>query len=122
MSDRPCRFCAAQRFELEECEMTHRADIDDLTPLATRLASIFQQRNPTDAQIGMFMGDADAIFGDFDPKPDVWRVRKLPLNDYDEFVMRFRINDVTYVVPDGEGYNEPVRLTEYRSWAVSAHE
>ncbi len=112
----PCRFCAANGYDAELCKFAHERPVDTVAPLATKLASIFQQRTPTDEQVGYFMQDAAAIISDFDPLPDVWRVRKLPCGVDDEFVMRFRVNDVTYVVEDAEGYNEPVRLATFRQW------
>ena len=114
---RPCRYCRANHGEYadaEMCEMTHQRPADEVAPLATALARIFQARNPTDEHIGWFMQDADEVIGDFDPTPDKWRVRKLPQSEDDEFLHRFRINDVTYVIEDGEGYIPPVRLSTVR--------
>jgi hypothetical protein len=115
---RPCRYCTANYGEYaddEMCEMTHQRPADEVAPLATALARIFQDRNPTDQQVGYFMQDADEVIGDFDPIPEKWRVRKLPMSESDEFIQRFRINDVTYVVEDGEGYIPPVRLSDLRA-------
>jgi hypothetical protein len=117
MSERPCRFCIAYHGEYadaEMCEMAHRLD-NDVCDLARALARVFQGNPaPPDEQIGWFLEDAEAIIDDFQPRPERWRVRKLPDSD-DEFVARFRINDVTYVIQNGEGYCPPERLSEYRA-------
>lgn len=115
---RPCRFCSANYGECvdaEMCEMTHERPAEAVSPLAAAMARIFQQRNPTDAQVGYFMQDADEVIGDFDPLPEKWRVRKLPMSESDEFIQRFRINEVTYVIEDGEGFIPPVRLATLRA-------
>lgn len=71
----------------------------------------------TDEVVGWYMEDAQAVIGDFDPVPDRWKMRRLP--DTGEFVVRFRLCDVTYVV---EGYIEPVRLSLLRQWEHEADE
>jgi hypothetical protein len=125
---RPCRYClAAYPILFEEgdttpCEWEHRDD-PRVYDLATAMARLFQQRNPTDEQIGWFLSDADAVVDDFEPVPGKWRLRKLPDNRYDEFVARFRINDVTYVLRDGcKEKVAPVRLSTLRQWQRVADE
>ena len=115
MSERPCRFCVAyhgEHADAEMCEMAHRLD-QGVYALATEMARKFQPPPVTDERVGWFLEDADAVIDDFDPRPERWRVRKLP-DDGREFVRRFRINDATYVVPDGDGYSPPERLSDYR--------
>ncbi len=118
---RPCRYCLAAYpilFEnggTADCELAHRDD-PRVYALASKLASIFQQRNPADEQIAWFLQDADSVVDDFDPPPDRWRVRRLPEND-----CRFRVNDVTYVCQSGgKGYSPPVRLSDLRQWQREA--
>jgi hypothetical protein len=119
VSDRPCRYCrAAWGNDPELCEFAHH-NTPGLVELATAMARLFQSRTPSDEQIGWFMEDAEAVVGDFDPPPDKWRLRKLP-NSSDQFVARFRINDVTYVIEDGEGHIPPVRLSTLRQWEREA--
>ena len=118
---RPCRYCLAAYPTVadEVCEYTHR-DEQRVYDLATAMASVFQHRPPTDEQVGWFVDDADAVVDDFDPVPAKWRVRKLP-NDFSEFDVRMRINDVTYVCQPGDKSKElPVRLSTYRSWLREA--
>ena len=81
---------------------------------------VFQQRPPTDEQVGWFLEDADAVVDDFDPAPERWRVRKLP-DGFCEFASRIRINDVTYVIRDGDKEKvPPVRLSTLREWQREA--
>ena len=119
---RPCRYCTAAYPSVadEVCEYTHR-DEQRVYDLATAMAAVFQHRPPTDEQVGWFVDDADAVVDDFDPPPQKWRVRKLPDGHYDEFVCRFRVNDVTYVIQDGDKSKElPVRLSALRQWQREA--
>jgi len=119
--ERPCRFCrAAYGDDAELCEFAHRQSAEVLAPLATAMARLFQGRNPSDEQVGWFMEDASAVVEDFDPMPDKWRLRTLPTSPHDGFVARFRINDVTYVIEDGEGHCTPVRLATLRQWQREA--
>lgn len=116
---RPCRYCAAAyEFGADDCEMVHR-DEQRIYDLATAMAKLFQARSPSDEQIGWFLEDAEAVVDDFDPSPERWRLRKLP-DSGDQFVARFRINDVTYVIEDGEGHSPPVRLSTLRQWERDA--
>ena len=118
---RPCQFCTAAYPEMadEICQWEHR-DEQRVYDLATAMARIFQQRNPTDEQIAWFLEDANAVVDDFDPPPAKWRLRKLP-NDFSEFTARFRINDVTYILQDGDKEKTtPVRLSTFRSWQREA--
>ena len=123
---RPCRYCLAAYPILFEdggtasCEFEHR-DEQRIYDLATALARVFQHREPTDEQVQWFLGAADAIVDDFGPQPERWRIRKLPDGRNDGFVMRFRVNDVTYVVQDGDKERAlPVRLSALRSWQREA--
>ena len=120
---RPCRYCNAAYPTCadEICiDFVHR-DERRVYDLAIAMASLFQQRPPTDEQVGWFVEDANAVVDDFDPVPEKWRLRKLPLGKYDEFIARFRINDVTYILQDGEKEKTtPVRLSTYRSWLREA--
>jgi hypothetical protein len=120
MNERPCRFCLAaypilfEDGDVTACEWEHRDD-RRVYDLATAMAAVFQHRPPTDEQVCWFLGDADAVVDDFDPAPERWRVRKLP-DDSSEFVSRFRVNGVTYVLQDGDKEKTtPVRLSTYRS-------
>ena len=119
---RPCRYCLAAYPEIagEICEWEHRNE-QRIYDLATAMAAVFQHRPPTDEQIAWFLDDANAVVDDFDPVPEKWRVRKLPTGDYSEFIARFRINDVTYILQDGDKTKTtPVRLSTYRSWQREA--
>jgi hypothetical protein len=123
---RPCRYCLAaypilfEDGDVTSCEWEHR-DEQRVYDLATALARIFQQHHPTDEQVGWFLQDADAIVDDFDPVPGKWRVRKLPPGKSGEFIMRFRVNDVTYVVEEGgKDKSNPVRLSTLRQWQREA--
>jgi len=111
----PCRYCTAAYPEIaqEICEWEHR-DEQRIYDLATAMARVFQQRQPTDEQVQWFLGDADNVVDDFDPQPEKWRIRKLPPTRYDEFVARFRVNDVTYVIQDGKDKCPAVRLSWLR--------
>jgi hypothetical protein len=122
---RPCRYCLAaypilfQDGSTTACQWEHRDD-QRVYDLARKLASIYQQRSPTDEQVQWFLADADAVVDDFDPAPEKWRVRKLPDGNF-EFDMRFRVNDVTYVVQAGGKEREtPVRLSLLRQWQREA--
>jgi len=127
--NRPCRYCKAaypilfEDGETTACEWTHRDD-PRIYDLATAMARVFQQRNPTDEQVAWFLDDADAVVDDFDPAPDKWRIRKLPQNNYEEFDCRFRINEVTYVIQAGGNKEKvlPVRLSTLRGWQREADE
>ena len=122
---RPCKFCLAAYPILFEdgdttaCEWEHRDD-PRVYDLAAAMARVFQPRPNTDEQIGWFLQDADAVIDDFDPAPEKWRIRKLPDGKNDDFIMRFRINDVTYVCRDGKDYVPPVRLSTLREWQREA--
>lgn len=125
---RPCRYCLAAYpvlFEdgsTDSCEFEHR-DEQRVYDLAAKLASVYQQRRPTDEQVQWFLADADAVVDDFDPLPEKWRIRTLPENGSDGFIMRFRLNDVTYVVQDGDKEAcHPVRLSVLRGWQKEADE
>jgi hypothetical protein len=118
---RPCRFCVAAYPEIagEICETEHR-DEQRVYDLGAALAAAFQHRPPSDEQVQWFLNDADAVVDDFDPVPEKWRVHKLP-DDSSEFVMRFRLNGVTYVVQDGDKCKTvPVRLSVLRGWQREA--
>lgn len=123
---RPCRYCLAaypilfDAGDISTCELTHR-DEQRVYDLATAMARLFQQRHPTDEQVGWFVDDADAVVDDFDPVPEKWRLRKLP--DTSEFDCRFRINEVTYVVQAGGHKSKelPVRLSRLRGWQREAN-
>jgi hypothetical protein len=116
---RPCKYCLAaypilfEGGDVTACEWEHRDD-PRVYALAAAMARVFQPRPVTDEKIGWFLQDADAVVDDFDPVPEKWKVRKLPDTRYDDFVVRFRINDVTYVQQDGKGYIPPVRLSVLR--------
>ena len=116
---RPCKFCLAaypilfEDGDVTACEWEHRDD-PRVYELAAAMARLFQKRQPTDEQVGWFLGDADAVVDDFDPVPEKWRLRKLP-DKHLEFAARFRINDVTYVIQDGWGHITPVRLSVLRA-------
>jgi hypothetical protein len=123
---RPCRFCLAaypilfEDGDVASCEFGHR-DEPRVYDLAAAMARIFQPRPNTDEQIAWFLGDADAVVDDFDPAPGKWRIRKLPPGKSGEFVMRFRVNDVTYVIRDGDKDPvPPVRLSTLREWQREA--
>jgi hypothetical protein len=123
---RPCRYCLAaypilfEDGDTTSCEFEHR-DEQRVYDLAAAMARVFQQRQPTDEQVGWFLLDADAVVDDFEPAPERWRIRKLPDGKNDDFVMRFRINDVTYVIRDGnKEHVPPVRLSTLREWQREA--
>lgn len=123
---RPCRYCLAaypilfEDGDTTSCEWEHR-DEQRIYDLAAAMAGIFQQRQPTDEQVGWFLADADAVADDFTPAPERWRLRKLPSKKYDEFIARFRINDVTYVLQEGcKEPVPPVRLSALRAWQREA--
>ena len=123
---RPCRYCLAaypilfEDGETSSCEWEHR-DEQRVYDLATAMARVFQQRSPTDEQVGWFLDDANAVVDDFDPAPEKWRVRKLP--DTAEFDCRMRINDVTYVCQAAcKDKSLPVRLSVLRGWQREANE
>lgn len=138
MSERPCRYCVANWAGMSksdpplvpdpaDCEMTHgEHDVNDqrVYALAAALASCCcRTPTPSDEQVGWFLGDADQVVDDFDPTPEVWKVRKLPesANDgFDEIVQRLRINDVTYVALEGgkDCNGSLVSLKEFRSWSA----
>jgi hypothetical protein len=116
---RPCRYCLAaypilfEDGDVTSCEWEHR-DEQRVYDLATAMAATFQHRPPTDEQVGWFLQDADAVVDDFDPVPEKWRIRKLPPGS--EFDMRFRLNDVTYVVQEGgKERANPIRLSILRA-------
>lgn len=131
---RPCKFCVASvegylvrvgstsgiAATAEDCEYSHRDD-PRVYALATAMAKAMQSRSPTDEQISWFLEDADEVVDNFDPAPEKWSVRKLPLakNDqFDEIEVRLRINDVTYVALEGgkDCRGSVVQLAEFRSW------
>lgn len=123
---RPCKYCLAaypilfEDGETTSCEFEHR-DEQRVYDLAAALAAVFQRRPPSDEQVQWFLSDADAVVDDFDPQPERWRIRKLPDGKNDDFVMRFRINDVTYVIQDGDKEKvPPVRLSTLRGWQREA--
>jgi hypothetical protein len=120
--ERPCRYCmAAYGSDAEMCGFAHLQPADVVAPLALKMARSFQGHNPSMEQIGWFMEDAAAVIEDFDPLPEKWSLRKLPLDDEDgEFLARFRINGVTYIIENGEGHCTPVRLATYRGWQREA--
>jgi hypothetical protein len=124
---RPCKYCLAaypllfEDGDVSSCESGHR-DEQRIYDLATAMARAFQPRPATDERIGWFLQDADAVVDDFDPVPPKWRIRKLPDGKNDDFALRFRINDVTYVCQDGEDYVPPVRLSVLRGWQREADE
>jgi hypothetical protein len=124
---RPCKYCLAaypilfEDGDVTSCEFGHR-DEQRVYGLATAMARVFQPRPTTDERIGWFLQDADAVVDDFDPAPPRWRIRRLPYGKNDDFVLRFRINDVTYVCRDGEDYVPPVRLSVLRGWQREADE
>lgn len=130
---RPCKYCVANwagqtgqfgRARIvptpQDCEMTHRDDAR-VYALALAMAKVMQHRDPTDEQISYFLADADEVVDDFDPAPERWRVRKLPMSDgdYDQGIdVRLRINDVTYVALEGGkgDRGSVVKLSTFRSW------
>lgn len=125
---RPCKFCLAaypilfKDGDTTSCEWEHR-DEQRVYDLAAAMARIFQSRPNTDEQVAWFLQDADAIVDDFDPVPEKWRIRQLPPGKSGEFVMRFRVNDVTYVVQEGgKEMVNPVRLSTLREWQREADE
>ena len=125
---RPCRFCLAaypilfENGETDSCEFEHRDD-PRVYALARKLATVYQQPRPTDEQVAWFLADADAVIDHFDPPPGKWKIRTLPLGKSCEFVMRFRLNGVTYVVQDGDKEAcHPVRLADLRQWQREADE
>ena len=125
---RPCKYCLAAYPILFEdgdttaCEWEHR-DEQRVYDLAAAMARIFQPRPNTDEQVAWFLQDADAVVDDFDPQPEKWRIRKLPDGKNDDFVLRFRLNDVTYVIQDGgKEKTTPVRLSTLRGWQREADE
>jgi hypothetical protein len=125
---RPCKYCLAaypilfEDGDVSSCEFEHRDD-PRVYALAAAMARIFQPRPNTDEQIAWFLQDADAVVDDFDPPPEKWRLRKLPLGGSGEFDMRFRVNDVTYVCQAaGKEKTNPVRLATYRAWMREANE
>jgi len=121
---RPCRFCLAAYPAVahETCEWEHR-DEQRVYDLAAVLAGAFQPEPLTDEQVCWFLADADAIVDDFAPAPERWQVEQVP-TDVGEFIMRFRINDVTYVIEEsGEGAKAlPVRLSTLRQRQREANE
>ena len=124
---RPCKYCLAaypilfEDGDISSCEFEHR-DERRIYDLALAMARVFQARTPSDEQVQWFLGDADAVVDDFDPQPERWRIRRLPDGKNDDFVMRFRINDVTYVIQDGDEKMDPVRLSTLRQWQREADE
>lgn len=130
---RPCRFCIANWAgatgklsgtplvpEAHDCEFTHRDD-QRVYDLARAMASVQQQRNPTDEQVAWFLEDADDVVDDFDPAPEKWRIRRLPAqvrDSEDEIAVRWRINGVTYVALEGgkDSRGSVVTLKQFRSW------
>lgn len=130
----PCRYCVAAVWgesttrsnlnrapnvpEPADCEIAHRDD-PRVYQLATAMAAVLQQRNPTDAQIGYFLSDADQVVDDFQPTPHMWRVHRLPARNKDQYEgidVRLRINGVTYLALEG-GKDIPgdlVRLATFR--------
>ena len=112
--------------DAQACEWEHERNDQPLYDLATAVARIFLgTRTPTDEQIGWCLHDADCIIGDWDPLPDRWRVRRLPTGgESGEFDARIRVNDVTYVIPEGgkDTPGEPIRLATYRQHQREAEE
>jgi hypothetical protein len=126
MTTRPCRFCLAaypilfEDGDVTDCEFTHR-DEQRVYDLAIAMAAVFQAREPTDEQVAWFLEDADAVVDDFDPAPERWRLHKLP-DDFSEFIARFQVNGVTYVLQDGDKEKTvPVRLSTLRHWQREAN-
>jgi hypothetical protein len=133
-SARPCRFCVAAWTvptakgttrppilpTAQECEWEHRDD-PRVYDLALAMAKMFQHRKPSDAQIGYFLADADAVIDDFDPPPDEWTVAKRRTGGQPgEFDARMSINGVVYVLQQGDKESaHPVSLKTYRSWSAS---
>lgn len=134
---RPCLFCIANwagatgKFTgepllptAEDCRFTHRDD-PRIYDLARAMASVMQQRKPTDEQVSWFLEDADDVVDDFDPAPERWRVHRLRSavgDEIDEIDIRLRINGVTYVGLAGgkDCRGSVVTLKEFRSWQSAA--
>jgi hypothetical protein len=114
---RPCRYCLAAYPTVADdtCMWEHR-DEPRIYELATAMARIFQQPEPTDEQVCWFLSDADVVIDDFKPAPEEWKLHKLPddFSEFSEFTARFQINGITYVVPDGEGHMLAIRLSTLR--------
>ena len=143
---RPCRFCIAFWAEPatrngwmgappvpepEDCEMAHRDD-PRVYALAEAMAKVFQDPQPTDAQISYFIEDADDVVDDFDPAPDAWVVEsagEFVYEDEDEdeipvgaIDFQLRINGIDYVALSGEKERgSTVALATYRSWMEEAN-
>jgi hypothetical protein len=130
---RPCQYCVAVwasmarpdlghkpiRPDPQDCEWEHRDD-PRVYDLARAMAKVFQDRRPSDAQIGYFLANANEIVDDFDPAPETWRVRRVrgaKEDQYDGIEVRMRINDVTYVgLEGGKGDRGALlRLSEFRA-------
>lgn len=131
---RPCPYCVAfytdggKRPTIlpteRDCEWEHRDD-QRVYDLARAMAKVMQDRHPSDQQIQWFLADADQVVDHFDPTPERWRVRRLPVsaNDGpDGIEMRLRINDVTYVGLEGgkDDRGPLLPLSEYRRQLTEA--
>lgn len=131
---KPCRFCIANWTGMtgksggdpilptaEDCDFTHRDD-PRIYDLARAMASVMQERNPSDEKVAWFLEDADDVIDDFEPAPERWSVRRLPKqvrDEEDEIAVRWRINGVTYVALEGgkDCRGSVLPLKTFRSWA-----
>lgn len=117
-----CRYMAAAypTLDADESCSEHRHDATTFA-LARAMASVFQQLDPTDEQIGWCLDDAAAVVDDFDSAPLSWTVTEPEVTREAGLDFTLTVNGVDYVVQQSEGEpSHPVSRTEWESWTAEA--
>lgn len=117
-----CRYMAAAYpiLDAEDTCSDHRHD-EPTFSLARAMASVWQQPDPTDEQIGWMLDDAAAVVDDFDPTPDAWEVTEAVVTTTVGLAFTCTVNGVPYVIQDSDWEPaHPVALATWQSWTEAA--